>query len=314
MLAARVHNHAPSGPLSFDEVEPPPLGPADVLIKVEASSINPVDWKVCDGILREHIPLDLPFIPGGDVAGTIALLGSQARGFAVGDQVYAMAASQFRYACGAFAQYCAVPADQVAPKPVSLNSIAAATVPTAALTAWQALHEQGRLTAGERVLIHAAAGGVGGFAVQFARLAGAYVIGTASAANRDYVLSLGANEVIDYQSKAFEEATGNLDLVIDLVGGDVQLRSLPLLRAGGRLVNAWGPLALDAAVAAGVMALKVAVKPNGAQLRHIGSLIDERIIATLVSQVFDLAEIDVAFALSRRGHGRGKIAVRIADS
>jgi NADPH:quinone reductase-like Zn-dependent oxidoreductase len=312
MRAARIHDYDRDDGLSVDDIDVPSISPDQLLIRVAAASINPVDWKVRDGMLRAGIVLDLPAVLGGDVCGVVAAIGSEVRGFGKGDVVYAMTDTRSRYACGGFAEYVALSAANAAPKPSSLSAVEAAAVPLAALTAWQALHDEGQVQPGQRVLIHAAAGGVGGFAVQFAREAGAYVIGTASAANRDYVLRLGANEVIDYSAGPFEAEVRDIDLVIDLVGGDVQARSLSVIRPGGTLINAWGALAADEAAAAGVTARKVAVSPNGDQLRRIGALIDAGRVAVEVAHVLPLEEVEAALALSRRGHGRGKIILDVA--
>lgn len=296
----------------MDAVPTPLVQDDQLLIEISAAAVNPVDWKVRDGLLRSRIRLALPVIPGGDVSGTVVAMGDRVRGFALGDPVHAMTDTRCGYACGGFAAYVAVTAAHVAPRPASLDHRGAAAVPLAALTAWQALHDEGGIAAGQRVLIHAAAGGVGGFAVQFAREAGARVIGTASAANRDYVIGLGAHEVIDYRADRFEEMLRDIDLVLDLVGGDVQVRSFKVLRAAGTLVNAWGMLAVDAAEAAGVVARKVAVRPDGAQLKRIGALIDAGRVGVAVAHLLPLTQVEDALALSRRGHGRGKIVVEVA--
>lgn len=309
MRAARIHDYDRPDGLSIDEVAVPGIRPDQLLVRVAAASVNPVDWKVRDGLLQAGIPLELPAIPGGDMAGTVTAIGGAVEGFALGDLVHGMTDTLHRYACGAFAEYVAVNATNLAPKPSKLDFVGAAAVPLAALTAWQALHDVGGIASGQRVLIHAAAGGVGAFSVQFARLAGAHVVGTASAANFDFVMSLGADQVIDYRAGSFEDAVNDVDLVIDLIGGEVQLRSLKVMRRGSVLVNAWGALAEREAADAGMIARKVAVVPNGGQLRRIGTLIEAGDVTVEVAHLFSLEAIDEAFALSRTGHGRGKIVI-----
>lgn len=311
MLAARLHEYGDPAGLVVEEVAEPLLAEDHLLVRVAAASINPVDWKIVDGILRERIPLELPLVPGGDVSGIVERVGGAVTGFAVGDAVHAMTGTIAGYAHGGFAQQAAIRASSAARKPRTLDHAGAAAASLAALTAWQALHDRGEIQPGERVLIHAAAGGVGGFAVQFAREAGAYVIGTASASNLDYVRQLGAMEAIDYAAGPFEDQLRDVDLVIDLIGGDVQLRSFKSLRRGGRLVNAWGALAVEAAETAGVRAIKVAVAPNGADLRRIGALIDAGRVRVDVAHRLPLGAVHQALALSRLGHGRGKIALEI---
>lgn len=313
MKAAVLRDYDSPAGLAIEDWPMPVPGADEILVKVAAAGVNPVDWKVRDGILRAGIRLDLPAILGGDVAGLVVDRGPEARQVEIGQAVHAMTGASFHYAHGAFAQYVAIPAVNAAPKPVSLDMAQAAAVPLAALTAWQALFDEGGLRSGQRVLIHAAAGGVGGFAVQFARAAGAHVIGTASAANAAYVRALGAQEAIDYGAAPFEQQVGDVDLVIDLVGGEVQLRSLKVLRPGGMLVNGWGALAEAEARAAGVTARKVAVRPDGGRLRRIGAMIDAGQVHVELAHHLPLADVEAAFALSRSGHGRGKIILEIPD-
>lgn len=311
MKAAVLGDYDSLDGLVIDDRPVPTPGDDQILVKVAAASVNPVDWKVRDGMLRAGMKLALPLILGGDIAGVVTDRGRTAQDFEIGQAVHAMTDTSFRYAHGAFAQYVAVRSAQAAHKPATLDMAEAAAVPLAALTAWQALFDEGGLRAGQRVLIHAAAGGVGGFAVQFARIAGAHVIGTASAANADYVRALGAQEVIDYAAALFEDRVRDVDLVIDLIGGEVQLRSLRVLRPGGMLVNGWGALAEAEARAAGVKARKVAVRPDGDQLGQIDAMIDAGQVSVELAHRFPLTEIEQAFALSRRGHGRGKIVLEM---
>jgi len=224
----------------------------------------------------------------------------------VGDAVYAMIGRS-----GGYAEYAVAKAEVVAPKPASLDFAPAAAVPLAALTAWQMLTENGGLQTGQRVLVHAAAGGVGGFAVQMAHYLGAVVVGTASARNHAYLRGIGAQLLIDYGTTRFEEAVRDIDLVIDLMGGEVQDRSWGVMKPGGTLVCALGPPDMARAKAAGMNAKAQSVRPDGAQLRQIGALIDAGKIKVEVAATFPLEKADAAHRLSETGHVRGKIVLTV---
>ena len=208
-------------------------------------------------------------------------------------------------------EFVAAKAAHVVAKPVSLSHEEAAGVPLAALTAWQAVFDRAGLSAGQRILIHAGAGGVGGFAIQFARETGAIVTTTASPANTNYVRQLGADEVIDYQAEKFENGRRDFDVVIDLIGGETQARSYTVLRRGGVLVNAWGAIMQDKAEAAGVRGVKVAVEPDGGQLGRISALIDAGKVRVSVAKVFALADCAKALDESRTWHVRGKSVLKV---
>jgi len=295
MEALRLHAYGTPDGLRLDNVELPACGADEVLVRVHAASVNPVDWKVCDGILKEKLIMQLPFIPGGDFSGTIAAVGSEVTAPRLGDSVFGMTSTP-GYRAGAFAEYVAVKAKDVAAKPRSFDHVQASSVPLAALTAWQAVFDRAELRQGQRVLIHAGAGGVGGFAIQFAREAGATVITTTSARNADYVRELGADQVIDYHATRFEDVLTDLDVVIDLLGEDVQARSYAVLRPGGVLVNAWGSIMEEQARAAGVRGVKVAVAANGAQLAEIARLIDADKVKTTIAAELPYAEAAAGLA------------------
>jgi NADPH:quinone reductase-like Zn-dependent oxidoreductase len=313
MRAIRVHSYGEPDSLRLETVAPPAPKPHEILVRVNFASVNPVDWKVCDGLLRERLIMPLPFIPGGDFAGVVAQVGRAVTKFRPGDRVFGMTSTP-GYRAGSFAEYVAVTAADVALAPTTLSMAEAASVPLAALTAWQAVFDRAALRAGQRILIHAGAGGVGGFAVQFARNAGAHVIATASAANADYVRDLGAAEIIDYRAGAFEDGLRDVDVVIDLIGGETQARSYAVLRRGGVLVNAWGSVMQDLADSAGVRGVKVAVAANGGQLAEIRQLIDAGAVRTTIAKILPLAEIERAFAMSRAGHVRGKVVLDVEST
>ncbi len=312
MKAVQVHEYGNPAGMRVELVEKPALKPDEILVRVEAASVNPVDWKVCDGVLRNKLPMPMPFIPGGDFSGTVAAIGRSTRGFSTGMAVFGMTSTP-GYRSGGFAEFVAAKAAHVVAKPVSLSHEEAAGVPLAALTAWQAVFDRAGLSAGQRILIHAGAGGVGGFAIQFARETGAIVTTTASPANTNYVRQLGADEVIDYQAEKFENGRRDFDVVIDLIGGETQARSYTVLRRGGVLVNAWGAIMQDKAEAAGVRGVKVAVEPDGGQLGRISALIDAGKVRVSVAKVFALADCAKALDESRTGHVRGKIVLKVLE-
>ena len=310
MKAVLVHEYGNPAAMRVEQTGIPKLQPDEILVRVNAASVNPVDWKVCDGMLKDKLPMAMPFIPGGDFSGTVAATGSEAAGVTIGMAVFGMTSTP-GYRAGAFAQFVAVNANHVAAKPKTLSHEEAAGVPLAALTAWQAVFDRAGLRAGQKILIHAGAGGVGSFAIQFARAAGAIITTTTSAANTGYVRALGADEVIDYRAQNFGDVGRNFDAVIDLIGGETQERSYAVLRPGGVLVNAWGAIMQDKAEAAGVRGVKVAVEPDANQLSKIAELIDAAKVCVAVAKVFPLADCAAALDESRTGHVRGKIVLTL---
>jgi len=305
--AIRFHDYGGPEVMRFEEVEQPMPKEGEILVRIHAVSVNSVDWKIRSGLARKRFNLPPPIIPGGDLSGEVAAVGAAVTDFAAGQSVFAMIGLW-----GAYAEHAAFDASMAARKPASIDHVHAASVPLAGLTAWQALHEQGALTPGQRVFVHAAAGGVGGFAVQLARVAGAEVIASASAQNADYVRGLGANEVIDFRVDSAEPYMGSVDLVFDLVGGDASIRSLALLKPGAALVAVAAPSQAlrEQGEKLGRRVLSLQVRPDGAQLARIAALIDAGKVTTTVAAVFPLAEASAAQELSKLGHTRGKIILR----
>lgn len=255
-------------------------------------------------------PRALP-IPGRDLSGVVEEIGYGVTALARGDEVYAM----LDYGCdGAEAEFTIALPSELAPKPRTLDHVQAAAVPLTALTAWQALFVHASLAAGQTILIHGAAGGVGIFAVQLARWAGAHVIATASARNRDFLRELGANEIIDYTTTRFEEVVHDVDLVFDLVGGDTLVRSWQVVKPGGVLVSVVSPRPSFAeAKAHGVRPVWFIVEPNREQLIQIGALIDAGRIRPIIDTVLPLSQARQAYEQGARGHTRGKIVLRVVD-
>ena len=302
--AIRFHDYGGAEVLRFEEIEQPAPKDGEMLVRVHAASVNPVDWKIRDGLVRKRFNPQLPVIPGGDLSGEVAAVGPGVTDFRVGDPVFAMIGL-----LGAYAEHVTFKAAMAASKPASIDHVQAASVPLVGLTAWQALHEQADIRPGQRVFVLAAAGGVGGFAVQLARAAGAIVIASAAAKNADYVRGLGASEVLDYRIDSAAQYAGGVDLVMDLAGGDASIRALELLTPAGALVAIAAPSEAlkERAAKLGRRVLALQGRPDGAQLAQIASLIDAGKVTTTVAAVFPLAEAAAAQELSKLGRTRGKI-------
>lgn len=288
------------------QAERPEPGMGEVLVRVHAAGVNPVDWKT-----RESGGL-IPWGPvpavGWDVSGTVEAVGPGVTLYRAGDEVYGM--PRFPQQADAYAEYVTAPARHFARKPATLDHVQAAALPLAALTAWQALVDTAGVTAGQRVLVHAAAGGVGHLAVQIAKARGAYVIGTASAAKHDLLRELGADEVIDYRTTDFEDAVSDVDVVIDAVGGDHGRRSLKVLKAGGHLVTLPGPDGVPDG-ADGVHAVWLLVEPDLKGLQEIAALADRGLLKPLIEAVLPLEQAAQAHELGERGRTTGKIVLTV---
>lgn len=309
MKVVRIHEYGGAEKLVFETAPIPKPAADEILIRVHAAGVNPIDWKIRQGYLKDTMPRMLPFIPGWDVAGTVVHTGMLITRFNEGDAVFARLDLSRD---GAYAEYAVAKANDVAFAP-SIPSYIAAGVPLASQTAWMGLFEVGHLKPNQKILIHGASGGVGTFAVQLAKIAGAYVIGTTSEANTDLVRSLGADEVINYRKEDFTKKVKNLDRVFDTIGGDTQERSWKLLRKDGILVSTV-KVDEDAAFRHGVTGKGFMATSNGARLQEIAGLIDKRMLQVIIDSEFPLAEAHKAQELSQSGKARGKIILRIFDS
>ncbi|MBE6183332.1 NADP-dependent oxidoreductase [Heyndrickxia ginsengihumi] len=280
-----------------------------VLVEMKATSINPIDWKLREGYLKEMLPFEFPIILGWDAAGIIKKVGKAVTKFKVGDAVFARPDTT-RF--GTYAEFVAIDEDKLALKPENISYVEAASIPLAGLTAWQGLFDVLKLKAGEKVLIHAGAGGVGSLAIQFAHHVGAYVATTASKENEDFVKSLGADEVIDYRTTAFEDVLLNYDAVYDTMGGEIQSKSYKVLKKDGRLVSIASYPSTEEAELYGVKAGFLWLEPNGKQLAEIGELLKTGDVKAIVGHVFPFSEqgIKDAHALSESHHARGKIVIK----
>ena len=307
MQAIRVHQYGESDVLTLESVAAPEPQPNEVLIRVQAASINPVDCKIRAGNLQEVFPMPFPYTPGMDIAGVVEAVGDDVQGFQVGQAVYGEVEK------GAYAELVTASPKKIAPKPQTLDFVEAASVPVVATIAYQTLFDHADLQPGQTVLIHAASGGVGMFAVQLAKWKRAHVLGTASAKNADFVRSLGADRFIDYQTTPFEQVAQNVDVVLDTIGGDTRSRSYSVLKPGGILVTIAGaPPDAQKAQELGVRAKWVDGKPSASLLEEISSLIDSGQLKTDIARTFSLPEARQAQELSQTGHVRGKVVLNIS--
>lgn len=307
MKAVRIHNYGGPEVLMYEDVPRPVPAPEDVLVRVHAAGVNPVDWKVREGRLQGRVDQHLPLVIGWDVAGIVEAIGPNVTTLKIGDAVYAHPDMSRD---GAYAEYITVRASEIALKPQSLDFVHAAAVPLAALTAWQSLFDTAHLSAGQSVLIHAGAGGVGHFAIQLAHWKGARVATTASVNNTGFVRSLGADDVIEYHSTRFEDVLKNIDVVFDTQGGEIYERSWKVLKKSGVIVSLINQRSTELAEQYNARAAYVFVQPNAGKLTEIAGLIDNGTIKPVVDTVLPLAEARQAHSLIQGGHTRGKIVLR----
>ena len=312
MKAVRIHKYGGASELVYEDAPRPRPGAGEVLIRVLATTVNPFDCAARAGYLSAYFNYTLPVILGTDASGVIEDVGAGVTEFKRGDLVYARGGVTRD---GANAEYVVVPATDVASKPRSLDHVHAAALPHVSLTAWQALFELADLSKGQTVLIHAAAGGVGHIAVQLAKWRGAKVIGTASV-NMDYLRELGVDQAIDYTKTQFEKANGNLgnvDVVLDLIGGETQERSWNMLKPGGILVSTVQAPSPEVAAAHGVrQAMVTSAPPIGKVLTEIAALVDSGRIKPRVSTVLPLQETAKAHEMIEAHHTAGKIVMEVA--
>ena len=302
MKAIQFHDYGGPEVLVLEEVARPQPGAGQVLVRVVAAGVNPADWKIRAGMFKAYGAMPLPSIPGMEGAGTIEAVGPGVTDFEVGQEVYGIL-------LGSYAEYALADVGAIQPKPANLSFEEAATVPVGALTAWGAI-EAADVQSGQRVLVHGAAGGVGLYVVQLARVKDANVIGTASASNLDFVRSLGVETALDYKAAPFETLVSGLDAVIDTVGGDLAERSFKVLRPDGIYVTVAGRPDPEAGKAEGVRATS-AGRAAPTNLTQISALLKSKELIPVVGQVFPLAEARQAQELSATGHGRGRILLKV---
>ena len=315
MRAVGIREFGGRDKLEVLDVPEPKVPPDFVKIRVHAAGVNPVDWKIREGRVEPRFTHVFPVVLGWDAAGVVEEVGPGVSEFAPGDEVFAYCRKHF-IGEGTYAEYVSVQVGACARKPSSLTFEQAAAVPLAALTAYQSLFFGAGLTAGETVLVYAAAGGVGGFAVQLALDAGAEVIGVASERNRDYVLGLGAYEVVDYTEVDVVDAVrefvpDGVDVVVDTVGGDSLTRAVDAVRDEGRIVSIIQPPADDAFRRRGITPSYVFVRPDGEQLEEIAEMAQNDRLVVELEEVVPLEDAARAHELSETGHVRGKLALRV---
>ncbi len=303
MKAVILDEYGDNRVLRYTDVDMPTPGAGQVLVKIHAAGVNPVDWKIRGGLGR-RMGLTLPIHLGGEIAGTVQAVGDGTEGLRVGDAVFGIIGT------GGFAEYAAVDAGLLAVKPANLDFVQAAAIPLGALTAWQAMFDLGGLVAGQRLLITNGSGGVGSMAVQIAKARGAHVTAMASGRNEAYVRGLGADAFIDYTRQPFEQVAHDMDVVFDTVGGDTFQRAYSVLRAGGAMITAV-EFPQDEAQQHGVRAYRVFCKPDAVQLASIRDMAEAGRLVPHVATVLPLAEVGKALALSEAGRTRGKIVLRI---
>ncbi len=312
MKTVQIHQYGDPEVLTYEDVPRPEPKDNEVLVRVHAAGINPIDCKTRAGTgIAGRFTDPFPLILGWDISGVVEAVGDAVANFAVGDEVYGM--PRFPDIAAAYAEYVTVPATEVAHKPVSIDHTQAAALPLVSLTAWQALFDAGKLATGQRVLIHAAAGGVGHIAVQLAKWKGAYVFGTASARNEDFLRELGVDEFINYQTTQFENVATEVDLVLDSMSGETRKHSWQTLKKGGVLVSLLGPASAETAAEYGVHTDKVMVRPNQAQLIELAQLVDAGHIKSVVDTVLPLKDAPKAHRQIEQGHTRGKIVLAVAS-
>jgi NADPH:quinone reductase-like Zn-dependent oxidoreductase len=307
MKAAVIHSFGPPNVIRTEEISVPIPQPDEVLVKVRAASVNPVDYKIRSG----HYPLvkqdRLPMTLGRDVAGQVHQCGVSARKFNLGDSVYAMLDRDH----GGYAEYVIVKERDLARMPRHLDYTEAAAVPLAAITAWQGLFDHGGLRAGQRVLIHGGAGGVGHFAIQFAKAKGAMVATTVGKDDIEFVCELGADRAVDYNSERFEEAVHDIELVLDLVDGETQDRSWAVLKRGGAIVSTLSKPSEEKARDHAARAEHYMAQPNAAELQEITALIDAGKVIPRVQEIFSFNDVQEAQRRLEHGHVQGKIVLEL---
>ncbi len=303
----RVHEYGEPEQLKLEHVPRPEPQPGEVLVRVHAAGVNPVDWKIRQGLRRETRSIQFPYIPGFDLAGVVEEIGPGVTAFQKGQAVFGQSTK------GAYAEYTTASVETLALKPERLSFDEAATIPVGATTAWQGLFDHGDLQTAQRVLIQGAAGGVGLFAVQFARWKGAHVIGTTSTAHLDFVRSLGAETVVDYTSTSVEKVVEEVDLAFDAVGASTLASSLHAVKRGGTLVGIAGLPAEEHAKEHDVRLVSFSARVSRELLGTFVRLINEGQVNVAVGTTFSLQDAQQAHELSQTGHGQGRIVLHIAD-
>ena len=310
MKAIVVHEYGGPEVLKYEDAPRPEPKEDQILVRVIAAGVNPVDGMIRSGMFAKHEKAAFPMILGGDIAGVVENVGNKITKFKAGDPVFAYLSLKNG---GGYAEYALATEREAMVKPKSLTYVEAAAVPVVALTAWQALVDTAKLSAGQTVLIHGGSGGVGTFAIQIAKARGAKVIATASTANQHLLKELGADIAVDYTKQKFEDLAKDVDVVLDSVGKDTLARSYGVVKKGGFIVSIVARLDQAELDKHGIHGATLSVDPNSEELAEIGKLIDEKKIKVIVSQTFPLSEAVKAQEQAATGHTRGKIVLKVAE-
>ena len=308
MMAARLHRYGGADALVYEEAPVPAPEAHEVLIRVQAAGVNPFDHKVREGQMQEMMPLSLPLPLGTDVAGVIVAVGKDVANLKVGQHVYGVADMAKG---GSFAQYAIAQSGALAHKPGALSAIEAASAPVVAMTAWQALHDVGRIQSTSKVLIHGAGGMVGLFAIQFAARVGCHIVALSKHENTHLIREMGADTVLDYDKMAFEQHVSGIDVVLDTIGGDIRERSWRTLKPGGILISLSDPPSQDEAAKYGVRASMIQMKPSGFLLSDFSHQLNEGQLRTVVGQVFPLERAAAALE-ALHSHVPGKVVLDVS--
>ncbi|SON50148.1 NADP-dependent oxidoreductase [Vibrio tapetis] len=308
MRAIQIQQYGGVEKLQLQQVEKPAINADDILVLVKSAAINPVDWKIREGYLQAFIPYEMPFTLGWDVSGVVAEVGANVTEFNVGDEIFSRPAINRN---GSYADYIAVKADEAVLKSTKLDFAQAAALPLAGITAWQCLVDVADVQAGQRVLVHAGAGGVGHLAIQIAKAKGAIVVATASAANQDLLVEFGADQAVDYAKAPLSEQIEAVDIVVDTMGGDVQKQSWSLLKEGGILVSVVDQPDETIAKSHNARSAFVFIEPSSRILNELNKLVESDQLTPLIEHRFPLEQIADAHLQSQSGRTRGKIVIDV---
>jgi len=311
MKAAQYTTYGGSEVLEIMDAPEPVPGDSQILVSVHAASINPFDITLMSGMLKDRMPLSFPVVPGGDFAGVVLSVGKNVAGFTVGDEVYG-SANIANGGSGSIAEKAVSNAANTARKPNNIAFVEAAALPLVGSSAVQALEEHMKLKAGQKILIHGGAGGIGHIAIQIAKTIGAYVATTVGTRDVDYVKKLGADEVVDYTTQKFESVLSDFDAVYDTVGGEVTAKSFAVLKKGGTLISMIGQPNAALAEEHGVTAMGQGTKTDTRHLQRLTELVEGGKIKVHVDKAFPLAQVRAAFQYKTDGHPRGKVVLKIS--
>jgi alcohol dehydrogenase len=310
MKAAQINGYGGKEVLMVTPDAPKPkAGEGQVLVEVHAAAVNPFDWKLREGYMKDFIPLIFPATLGGDLAGLVAEIGPGVEGFNVGDEVYGLANAAGGQ--GSYAEFSPIKASQLAPKPTSIDFIAAAALPLASASAYQALVEHLNLQSGQKILIHGGAGGIGSFAIQIAKNIGAYVTTTVSAEDAEFVKNLGADEALDYKNQDFSTLIKDYDAVFDTVGGETYAKSYQVLKSGGLIVSMIEKPNDELLKKYNVKAIAQGTKATADKLAKIAELVDQGKLRIEVDKVFPLKDAAEALAYVQNSKHRGKVVIKV---